>query len=322
MKTINKTILILAIVIVMLPAVVMARAGKKGRSPQYGDKQGCEMGRFELTDEKIEYFMDRLQKADPEKARELEGLRKKDGEAFKAELRKTMRERFQERRKDKRGQRSDGRSRKYMEDCCQKGQTEAGKGFDKGYRDKKGQESRRGDRRKEGGKYSGKDYESYGQFGEHMRWMKKSCPKRLDEMVELSEKNPELFRQKMQYHSKRYGRIAKTEKSNPELAKALEDDLKLKDQRNKLLRQIRQASEDTEKQELTAQIKEVVGKRFDLIVKRKQIEYDQLSKKLERFKKRVERSESEVKKWQKAKDGKVKERVEELLERTEEFKWD
>ncbi len=312
----------MAIVIVMLPAIVMAGTGRKGRSPQYGDKQGCEMGRFELTDEKIEYVMDRLKETDPERAKELQKLRKENPEAFKAELRKTMRERFQERRRDKRGQRSDRRSLGRMEDCCQKGQTEACRGPGEGYRDKKGQGSRRGDRRKEGIKCPGKEFESYGQFGEHMRWMKKGCPEKLEEMLELSGKNPELFRKKMRYHSGRYGGIAKAEKRNPELAKVLKEDLELKDQRNKLLRQIRRATEDKEKQELTTQLKETVNKRFDLIVKRKQIEYEYLQKRLQGLQKRVEHSKAEVKKWQDIKDEKVKERIGELMERTEEFSWD
>ncbi len=286
MKTAQKIIFVMVMVILILPVIGMAEAGKKGHSPQQADEQESEKGRFELTNEKIENFMARLKETDPEKAKELEELRNKDPEAFKAELRKTMRERWHEKRGeiDRRDERGD--SDKIKGKCPEKG------------------------------------FESYGRFCEHMRWMKERHPKELERMVELSQHEPELFRQRMQHHLDRYGKIAETEESNPELAKALEEDLKLKDQRDKLLRQIRHATEDKKKQELTTQLKDVVSKRFDLIVKRKQMEYEQLRKRLERLEKQVDRRESEIKKWQNVKDEEVKKHVEELLEQTEEFNWD
>ncbi|MHC4069375.1 MAG: efflux RND transporter periplasmic adaptor subunit [Planctomycetota bacterium] len=56
---------------------------------------------FELTDEIIEATMANLNKTNPEKAQELEQLRKSDPEKFKAELRKVMREQFGRPRRDR-----------------------------------------------------------------------------------------------------------------------------------------------------------------------------------------------------------------------------
>ena len=61
--------------------------------------------------------------------------------------------------------------------------------------------------------------------------------------------------------------------------------------------------------------------KFDLIVKRKQITYEQLRKELEELKERVKESEAEVEKWKKVKSEKVNERLEELIGRTEKFNW-
>ena len=66
------------------------------------------------------------------------------------------------------------------------------------------------------------------------------------------------------------------EKKNPVLAKILKENLELKWQRRKLLKKIRDADNKNQKKELIAQLEEVVSKRFDLIVKRKHIEYYRL----------------------------------------------
>jgi predicted nuclease with TOPRIM domain len=70
-------------------------------------------------------------------------------------------------------------------------------------------------------------------------------------------------------------------------------------------------------------LKEVLNHRFDAILKRKQIEYEQLLKKLERLKKEVEQRNAKVEKWKDAgfKNESVKARLEELLGKTDEFKW-
>ena len=56
--------------------------------PEGGERpQGRQL---QLTDEMINRIMGRLAEADPEKAKELEKLRKSDPEKFKAELMKSM----------------------------------------------------------------------------------------------------------------------------------------------------------------------------------------------------------------------------------------
>ncbi len=74
-------------------AVEQQQPAKDGRRPK---------GRqFELTDEIIEATMVNLNKTNPEKAQELEQLRKSDPEKFKAELRKVMREQFGRSKRDR-----------------------------------------------------------------------------------------------------------------------------------------------------------------------------------------------------------------------------
>ena len=74
-------------------AMEQQQPAKDGRRPK---------GRqFELTDEIIEATMAHLNKTNPEKAQELEQLRKSDPEKFKAELRKVMREQFERSKRDR-----------------------------------------------------------------------------------------------------------------------------------------------------------------------------------------------------------------------------
>jgi len=134
-----------------------------------------------------------------------------------------------------------------------------------------------------------------------------------------------------------------TEEVAGQLPEILKEDLALKEKRDNLLRKIRAAGESDEKKELIEQLEEVVGNRFGLIIRRKQIAYEQLRQKLEELKKQVEQYETkvnvgpepieyeqlrqkldelrksveqhkaELNKWKQTKDKQVKKRVEELI---------
>ncbi len=111
------------------------------------------------------------------------------------------------------------------------------------------------------------------------------------------------------------------EKDNPQLAQVFKEDLKLKRKRDKLLRKIRMEVDEDKKQELVVELREVISGRFDLILRRKQIEYKQLRKRLEKLERKVKRNEIESEKWKESKSAKVTERLEELVNETEEFDW-
>jgi len=122
---------------------------------------------------------------------------------------------------------------------------------------------------------------------------------------------------------KKYGKIAEAAKENPALAEVLKENLKLNHQRRSLLRQIKKAN-DKEKTELVKELKDVLNKKFDLIVKRKQLEYEQLAKKLEELKKEVKSSEEKFEKWKDPdfKNKNVEARLKKLLGKQEDFKWE
>jgi len=300
MKTTHKIILILAVITVALCAAPLpCRAEEKeGNSIWLKDEPGHRHGRPELTNERIERIMKQLAEGDPEEAKALEQLRKEDPEKFKTELRKVMRERFHQRFR---------------------GHTEQGFG-PPGAPNMPEMQGMPGMPRMPG---MPPEWAGMGRQTECLEWLEKNYPEEAKKLAELKEENPELYWRKLGLCLRKYGRIAEASKDNPKLAEALKKDLDLRQQQDALLQKIEAASGD-EKQKLITELEGVISNRFDLIVERKQIEYEQLTKKLERLKEEIEQNKAQVEKWKDTsfKSENVKARVEELLGRAKNFKWD
>jgi len=304
MKTSCGTILVLAMVTaaVLMTAPPCGAVEKEEENIWTEDAAKWEQGRFELTDERIERIMNRLAEAEPEKAKELAQLREKDLDKFKAELREVMRERFGRKFRERGKERSEQQRRR------------PGVGGPFG-----------------GGVPPGCEPPGVGMppgMGMHWRhdrylnWLKENYAEEAEKLAELSEKDMDLYLKQLELSLKKYGRIAEAARENPRLAEVLKKDLVLKQQQDKLLEEIETAGGD-ERQKLITELEETISSRFDLIVERKQIEYEQLLKKLERLKKEVEQREAKVEKWKDAKfkEESVKARVKELVSETDEFKW-
>ena len=123
---------------------------------------------------------------------------------------------------------------------------------------------------------------------------------------------------------RKYRRIFETSKDNPQLAAVLKEQMTLKEKRAELLKQIKATTDDKQKKTLTGELEQVVSRQFDVIVKRKQIAYEDLTKKLEELKKEFDQKKAEVEKWKDAdfKKLQVKQRVNELVSETEKFEWE
>jgi len=158
----------------------------------------------------------------------------------------------------------------------------------------------------------------------YTNWLQVNYPDLAKELEELKQDNEELYGVRLAQNWRKHGRIYAASKRNPELAEVLKEDLELKERRDMLLGRIRGEDNEDEKKQLTEELQEVVGARFDILVRKKQIEYEELVERLEDLKREVEESADEVEQWKEAefKRGQVEARVEELLGRTEKFTWD
>ena len=157
---------------------------------------------------------------------------------------------------------------------------------------------------------------------EFLERLKKNFPKEAEDLTKLEQKDPDLYMRKYELALKKYGRIFEQAKRNPELGEVLVEDLKLQEKRDLLVRKIKAASNDNEKRQLAAQLEEIVGSRFDLIVRRKQIAYEQLLIWLEGLQNRVKESRADLTKSMdpEFKAQNVKERINNLI--VSKFNWD
>lgn len=308
MKTRYVTILILAMaaaVILTSPLSCWAAEQEEEESIWAEDKP--RQKRFELTEERIERRMNRLKESDPEKAKELETLRAKDPEKFKAELRKVMRERFGKRMKERMGR----RERAGVCPPAAPGMMPpGGPGGPRGFG---------GHDRGRGG-----PMKMHERHGEYLDWLEKNYPEEAKELADLEGKNPELYGRRVGLGLRKHRRIFEAAKDNPELAEALKENFKLTRQQHQLVKKIKAATDEAEKKKLAEELTTVVDKKFDLIVKRKQLAYEHMLKRLEELKEEVKKSEAQVDKWKDStfKSESVKARVEELISGEQEFSWD
>ncbi len=159
---------------------------------------------------------------------------------------------------------------------------------------------------------------------EFLEWLEKYVPKEAEALAKLKESEPNLYAQNYQITLRKYNRIYEHARRNSELAPVLVADLQLAEREDELVKKINAAKTEQEKAELTAQLEEVVADKYDLIVRRKQIEYEGLLRRLEALQKQVRASLEDIKVWRddtfKAKN--VKERIEDLTEeRKTGFRW-
>lgn len=223
-----------------------------------------------LSDEVIDRIMKGLEKRDPEKAKELAKLRKKDPEKFKIELvthgrpelRQIGRERFEEQRRRERA--------------------------------------------------------------EFLEWLKTNFPDEEKKLASLREKDAKLYGKAFEHIWSQFSRIFRTERYNPELAAVLKEDYELKTRRDELLHRIRHERSATKRQELGVDLQNVVARRYDLIVRQKEIAYEQLLRKLEELQQQIQDSRTEISKWkdEQIKQENVRHRIKALTESRIRFSWD
>jgi len=158
---------------------------------------------------------------------------------------------------------------------------------------------------------------------EFLDWLKKEYEREAKELDRVKSRDPKLYDEKFQLAWDKYRRIHDAWRWNPELGKVLKQDMALKHRRDDLVEKLKKERDDNKKKELARQLWEVVADRFDLIIRRKQIAYDQLLKRLEELKKEINDQKNEIKRWRgdEFKEKAMRERIKELLEGMPKFEW-
>ena len=112
----------------------------------------------------------------------------------------------------------------------------------------------------------------------------------------------------------------RAQKNNPKLAEVLKKDIELIDERDNILKALLTAK-PADRTDLILQLEEIVSARFDIIIEKKQLKYQELQDKLEKMRKDVELQRKELQKLKSKKDQTTKQRVEELLTEIEKLNW-
>lgn len=157
-----------------------------------------------------------------------------------------------------------------------------------------------------------------------LEWLKANYAQEEQALAKLKDSNPQLYARNLDRLSNQYGYIFEADSSNPELGAVLKEDLELKRRSDELCKRVRSEKSDAKKQAIGAELQEVVAKRYDLIVRRKEIAYEQLLKRLADLEKQVRESKNEADTWRdsKVKQENVKQRMQDLTDNKVRFKWD
>lgn len=159
---------------------------------------------------------------------------------------------------------------------------------------------------------------------EFTEWLEKNYLQQAKELATLKGQQPDLYWKKFDLVRGKYWRIFEEDRRNPELAEVLKEDLELKERREELLQRLKATKSESQKKKLAAQLEEIVGQRYDLIVRKKEIAYERLLRWLEELKNRIKESRGEIAKSkdEEVKAENVKRRMRELTEGIPKFKWD
>jgi hypothetical protein len=237
-----------------------------------------------LTPAQMDHVLAELKEKNPQEANDLAKLREKDPNAFKMELRNHMREQFMSHMLEQKGAQQGGPA----------------------------------------GQQYAMPRPGAPPTEEFLKCLKENYPDEATKLEQLKKDNPEQYIRAVMISGKKYGPICKAVQDDPNLAKVLKGQMELRGKRTELLKQIRATTDEKQKKTLTTELEQIVGQQFDLIVKRKQMAYDDLTKKLADLQKEVNQRKAEVEKWngKDFKSQKIKERVTELVNEPEKFEWD
>ena len=158
---------------------------------------------------------------------------------------------------------------------------------------------------------------------EFLEWLGKALPKVARDLTKLKDADPDLYAKKYEIVREKYRRIFDESRRNPDLAEVLMAELELEERQELLVKKIKATKSERGKKKLMSQLEEVVGNKYDLIIRKKQIAYESLLKRLVDLQIELNENRDEIDKWkdENIKIQNVKERMKELIEKSRKFPW-
>lgn len=159
-------------------------------------------------------------------------------------------------------------------------------------------------------------------YGDYVEWFKENYPEQAKQLLSETENDPDSYFNRVGISWRKYGRVKQAQENSPELGEVVKKDIELLGRRDRLIRKIRETEDEGQVQTLKSELTGVVHGRFDLIIEKRQIKYEQMLKKVEKLKHDLHAQKAELEKLQGKKGEITAERVEELLREEKDFKWE
>ncbi len=151
---------------------------------------------------------------------------------------------------------------------------------------------------------------------EFRSWLEANYPQEYQKIADTKS------RADMQAVMRKYMPIFMSEKKgNKDMSELLKKDLVLKEKRNALVKQISTTDDTTAKASLIQELSDVVSQRFDIVVAKKKVRYNNLKKRITELEKEVEKQEAALEKLESNKAAEVKQRLKELVEPEVTLEW-
>jgi len=313
----NDPMTTICVICVVIFIAALASPAVAADEDVWGDKQG----KCQMTEEKVEHILRRIAEDNPEHAEHLRRLSEENPQEFEEQMRQIIGQHFAQQGEGRGDGPDDGRQRPNRR-----------QGKNRGRRGKQGQPGMMGTQGgmpgmmmpgmgmqggRQGGGYRERMMKKHDKYVE---WFKVEFPQEAEKLESLRQKHPEKYMKQMQTCQKKYGPIMMAQKKNPQLAEVLKEDLQLQSQRDILLKEYRSADKKQRKS-LKKELKEVVNSRFDIVVKKKQLRYEQMLARLKELEEKVNAQQAEVENLKDKKGDAVEQRIEELVGETEKIDW-
>ncbi len=152
------------------------------------------------------------------------------------------------------------------------------------------------------------------QHDEFIQWLKENYPELEKDLTRLRQDNPDEYFRRFLATRKKYESVRAVQKRHPDLAAVLKESIDLADDRDELLREIHCAG-NKQREKLIEELRDIVGRRFDLIVKKKRLQYRDLRRRLRQLQEELAGREQELGELKASKKHTTANRVEALLNR-------
>ena len=152
---------------------------------------------------------------------------------------------------------------------------------------------------------------------ELIAWLENHFPRQAEEL----KANPPPSAERIDHLFVRYEPMMRAERSNPPLAEVMKEDFRVQMHRDELLMELQYAEGD-ERGAIVKAIEDLVAKRFDLIIRKRELQHEQLHRRLDLLQEELGKQKRELDALKETREHSVNARVKELLNSVETANWE